>query len=196
MKILLTTFLALLTITGFAQENTPIYPFEISAILKPILPTGWRCSADNNGIVITRDEQVTLLNLASLPPGGLGRLANQFGKKTDYMIILAFRPRLSDKQIDGLKALQADAVSAVRPTDDPKHSRSTLEAEKYVLPNYYNSRFSIYMTRTDDGMTKIFPVSAENERDTILAALSKMIEKQPQQGGPGYPPQGVGSPDP
>ena len=196
MKIVPITILALLTATGFAQENIPIYPSEIAALLKTELPEGWHCSADNNGIVIIRDEQVTLLNLISLPPGGWDELANQRGTRTDYMITLAFRPRLSNKQIDELKVLQKKAVSAVRPDDDLKHSRTIMESEKYLIPNYYNSRFSIYLTRTDDGATKIFPESAENERDAILSILTKMIDEQPQQSGPGYPPQGVGSPDP
>jgi len=171
--------LALFTVSVFAQENNkPIYPPEIAAVLKKELPAGWRCSSDHNCIVISRDEQVTLVSLVSLPPAEWKELIDRFGIKTDYIILLVFRPRLSDEQIEELKKLRDQSVERIRPSDDLKHGTTGLESRKYLLPNYQNSRFSIYLSRTDDQISKIFPESVEKERDVVLSVLSKIIEKR------------------
>jgi len=175
----ITVILLMWAVSVFAADeiSKPVYPTEVAAVLRKELPAGWRCTADHNCIVICRDEQVTRLNLISLPLLKREDLLAEFGHKTDYLIVLVFRPRLSDKQVEELRSVRDHAVEKIRPEDDMKHSRTSQESRKYLVPDYFNSQFSIYLNRTDDGSSAIYPESAAKERDAILAVLSRMVER-------------------
>ena len=125
--------------------------------------------------MISRDEPVTQLNMISLPPMKQERLLREFGMRIHDQIVLLFRPRLSKRQLRALKTWGKREVSSV--DDDPKHSRSSLEWRKFLLPQYFTDRSSIYVHRTDDGPIRIFPESAAAERDAVLKIMGTLFRK-------------------
>jgi len=172
--------------TVAAKTRPPVFPSEIVTALQPIIPAGWTVKADARSIVIARDEQITLLNPISLPPLELEDLLREFGRKTDYLIILVFKERMTDEQYADLKAKRDKAIRKI--VDNPKidgktkYSMVNREKDKYPLPMYFNSRFSIYLHRTDPPPLKVYPESAADERTKILKELLKLMRKYEDHG--------------
>ena len=142
------------------------------------LPSGWSCEGDHICVVISRHEPVTRLNLISLPAASSEeRILREFGVRTRYQIVLIFKPRLSEEELRGLKALRAAAVERAQASDDAKRSRSARAARKFDLPAYFDARLSVYVYRTDDGPIGIYPKEAAKERDAVLGIFDAMFEK-------------------
>ena len=117
-----------------------------------------------------------MLNTASLPAiASQERLLAEFGVRTHYQIVLLFRPRLSDEELQALKAVRALAIERARANDDAKHSRAARAARKILLPAYSYSNLSIYIHRTDGFPSEIYPKEARAERDAILRALDALF---------------------
>ena len=175
---ILAIFLVTVGVTLADDQRIPIGPKEIAAALRPSLQPGWACSADDGCLVVKRMKPVTMLHLASLPlQPDHDKLVREYGRKTDYMLVFIFRPRLSRKQLAELRAARSRAIKGKMPEDAGKHLPSVMEKRKYVLPSYFNSHYSIYFHRTDSGFTRIYPEEAARERDAILDTLSKWMAK-------------------
>ena len=92
---------------------------------------------------------------------------------------------------DDNQYVYSGAIPSCKPSDIPDNLRKQVEADKTILfsfminPAYLsNTRFSYQIEANDP----------DDEPTDCVIHFGKYIEAQ--QGGPGYPPQGVGSPDP
>lgn len=180
--------LVLATVAATAGDTyPPTYPSEIVAALRPNIPAGWTVRSDARAIVISRDEQIILLNPINLPLMELKDILRDFGQKTDYLIMLVFKERMADKQYADLKAKRAEAIKEI--TNNPKLDGKTKygmlndEDDRHPLPTYFNSRFSIYLHRTDPPPLEVHPESAANQRTQVLLALSKMMTEYDHNNG-------------
>ena len=163
-----------------AKPHKAVNPADIAKTLRSKLPTGWTLKSDALAIVIARDEPVTLLNLISLPSHDYAEVLPEFGRKTDYLILLVFIPRMDDQQFLELKGRRDAAfrkIAADRRIDGKtKYGHASQERRRNPLPDYFNSRFSAYLHRTDGPDSRVFPESAALERDAILGALSDVMD--------------------
>lgn len=163
------------------QPALPTLPTDVVTALKPSIPSGWTVKSDFSSIIISRDQQVTLLNPISLPAMPKDDILRQFGQKTDYHIVLVFKERMSDQQYADLKQQRDAAIQKI--SDDPmidgksKYGMLNKENDRYWLPTYFNDRFSIYQQRTDSPPLQVYPTSAAEERSRILDSLSKLMKK-------------------
>ncbi len=48
------------------EQPKPDYPFQIAKVLRQDLPNGWTLKSDGSSIVITRDEQLTLMGTINI----------------------------------------------------------------------------------------------------------------------------------
>lgn len=152
--------------------------------VKATLPSGWRCEGDRGCMVISRQEPVILLNTVSLPAmQSQERLLAEFGVRSHYQIVLLFRPKLADDELQELQAVRNRAIGRARANDEPKHSRSTRAARKILLPTYSYNIWSIYVHRTDGFPLAVYPKEAAAERDAVLQGLDRLFNKDtdPQQ---------------
>ncbi len=167
-----------------AEKQAPTFPFQVVEALQPSVPEGWTMRSDSRSIVITRDEPVTLLSTISLPAMPREDLLREFGRKSDYLIVLVFRERLSEQDYAELKAKRDRALKLIE--DNPyvnskaRYGMVNTEKERHPLPTYSTSRFSIYLHRTDIWGEKVLPESAAAERDKLFDALSHMLQRYEQ----------------
>lgn len=163
------------------EPSTPTFPAEIVTALRPSIPSGWTVKSDPRSIVIRREQQVTLLNPISLPAMETDDLLREFGLKSDYHIVLVFKERMSDQQYAELKTRRDAAIKTI--DDDPRIDGKTKfgmlnrEQQKHWLPTYFNSRYSIYLHRSDSPPLKVYPLSAAEERNRILESLSQLMKE-------------------
>jgi len=169
------------TLVAAAEQHPPTFPSEIAAALQSDIPEGWTVKADSSCITISRDAQITLLNPVSLPGGDLEKLLRDFGHKTDYLIVLTFRERMTDEQYAQLKANRDRAIKKIADNQKidgkTKYGMMRQERNRHPLPTHFNSRFSIYLHRTDPPPLQVYPKSAADERAKILEAVSKLMTK-------------------
>jgi len=173
-------FLVLATGVASGAEKQPLtFPTEIAKAMQQDIPLGWTIRSDARSIVITRDQQVTLLNPISLPLMELDDVLREFGQKSDYLIILVFRERMTNKDYAELKVKRKHALKVI--SDNPnvdgktKYGMLNRESDKYLLPTYFNARFSIYLHRTDRPPLKVYPASASDVRAKILDSVSRVM---------------------
>ena len=180
-------FLCLALSTALADESyvPPVYPYEVAAVLRPVLPEGWTCKGDHiSSLVICRRDQVTLFNPVNRAAKAKSETFDDYhrkhGRQTDYMIVLVFRPRLTDDQFAKLVTARDDAVKKIENAPNPndwKWDRARQEAESHFIPEYFNAKCSIYVQRTDPPFLEIYPKEAADDRDRILNLLSKWLTK-------------------
>jgi len=129
-------------------------------------------------MVISRQEPVTLLYPISLPDiSSTEALLKRYGIKTHYQIVLQFRPRLSEQELQELKDLQEKVVAAAKANDDPKHAYSMEAARKIALPKYNYKRSSIYLYRTGEEGYMTFPEEAAAEISAIMKSIDEFFKK-------------------
>ncbi|MBN2308851.1 MAG: hypothetical protein JXR94_07780 [Candidatus Hydrogenedentes bacterium] len=188
MRQMLTTAIAILCAAALpTAESRPAEPGAIAEALSEDLPAGWRCITDLDCIVIFREEKVTLLNPSGLPglPGWRGidgdEILREYGLESQYMMVLVFRPRLSDEQYAKLVESRDTALRKIGEDGDLDTKETaynlTTEKERHPIPEYFNERYSIYVHRTDRPCFLVYPEAAAQERDRILATLSQFMEK-------------------
>ena len=187
MKKMKTILLAiLLAATGAiraAAGDIPTTPGEIAEALRPALPPGWTCTAGTGTITVSRVEQVTIFNPINPPARAFDEALDDYYKKNghaaDYKMAFVFRPRLSDQQLEILKAVRAQVFKKI--SDDPKLDDRTKmglmlqENSRHGLPVFYNASFSIYFQRTDAPPLQVYPKAAALERDKVLKVLSNWM---------------------
>ena len=110
------------------EQPKLIFPDQIAKVLRQDLPKGWTLKSDGRSIVITRDEQLTLMGtinrgfIPSLPissnsnsqsDGGWEEYGLKHGFKNDYIISIVFKPRMTDQQYLELKAKRDAAIKKI-----------------------------------------------------------------------------------
>jgi hypothetical protein len=164
------------------EKHPPTFPSEIVTALQPNIPAGWTVRTDARSVVITRDEQITLLNPISLPMhDSKEEILREFGQKTDYLVVLVFKERMTDEQYAELQVKRDNAIKKIGDNEKingkAKWGMMIREKNRHPLPAYFNSRFSIYLHRTDPPPLEVYPKSAADERAKIFHSVSKLMKK-------------------
>lgn len=150
---------------------------EIGRYIKGKLPDGWTCTYDYTEIVIKRDKPITVVNGVNLPIDR-NRTLKDYGMQTSYFMTLHFVPKLKKEQYDSLLLFQKNQLSKVSPDDAyNKYEETNKIIRQFLIPRYYNSRFSVYFHQTDTGYLKVIPKSVEQETKLVLQIIESLLKK-------------------
>ena len=153
----------------------------IGELVKKKLPDGWTCTYDHSEVIIKRNNPVLMANVVSIPYGPLEKYAKENGWKSSYLMTLHFVPKLSSKQYNSLMLFKKKQLSKVSPNVAfGKHVEANQVNEQFLVPRYFNSRYSVYLYKTDDASClKVFPKSVEEETKLVLRIIESLLKKYP-----------------
>jgi len=167
-------------LTNFSYSEA-ISPTEIHAQIKEVLPQGWQMVSDHSNLIIYREKKVEFLNPVSLPAKSHERLLKEYGWKESLIVKLRFVPKLHKDELQKIINIRSEQIKKIKDDitihDKSKYGLLAKIRQKFLVPQYFNTRYSIYLHRTDRGNYPFWPKEARNELQIILKKLNLLMKK-------------------
>jgi len=184
-----TLFGTLLLIAGCDRS-----PTRYAKQVAEVCPSGWKVSANSNGIVLRRDATVWIMGkIAKQAPFSGESVEHYFkraGSEIQYEIRLRFVPLLPRPEYEKLKMARQQTAARFSKGASGKDEYGQLMRQygKCQVPVFLTQDYSIFVDRWADGggslgngieplFIDVYPPEAASEAEAVIKNLSKVFNQ-------------------
>ena len=158
---------------------------HIASDIRQFVPPGWSLSVSNNTIRIRSYDDVALIPRIARPPLSIDELAQRFGYKTKYDMMLTFIPLLTTNEYLHLKAARApflDVLDHGARTDGSVDGKTLYgnAMRGYAtnrVPTFFTADYTVFVDRPIDRFEETYPSNTRLQAETMLAGLKKLFRR-------------------
>lgn len=159
-------------------------PTRYAKQIADVCPSGWKVSANSNGIVLRRDANVWIMGTIGKPPPFSGESVEHYFKKNGseihYEIQLRFVPLLPRPEYGKLKMARQQAAARLSKGASGKDEYSQLQKHyaECQVPVFFTKDYSIFVDgRIEPLFIDVYPPEAASETEVVIKNLSKVFKQ-------------------
>ena len=158
-------------------------PTRYAKQIADVCPSGWKVSANGNGIVLRRDASVWIMGKVANPPPFSDESVEHYfkraGHETDCEIRLRFVPLLPRPEYEKLKMARQQAAARLSKGASGKeeHGQLMIHYGECQVPVFFTKDYSIFVDQIEPLFIDVYPPEAASEVEAVGKNLSKVFKQ-------------------